>query len=184
MVGFCRKINDCDKEEKKSFDGVEAEIGDVKIVVTKYFMAKVTGIPMVREIWFKKRGIEGDEWRIFLKKIGMDTSVFKKGIPSIALKRKWRNLLLVIEKLITCEGIFDSMIFYHICSMMHFLEGNEINLPYLLLNILKKMINNTQRKIHCIENTMYRHGLIKMLIEATLKNIGDDWEIFLVRNHL
>lgn len=45
------------------------------------------------------------------------------------------------------------------------------------------MTGNTQRKIQSIENTMYHHGLIKLLIEAHLKNTGDDWESFLVRNH-
>lgn len=67
--------------------------------------------------------------------------------------------------------------------MMHFLEANEINFPYFLLNSLNKMIGNTQRKIKSIENTMYHDDLIKMLIEAHLKSIGDDWEVFLVRNH-
>lgn len=113
----------------------------------------------------------------------MDTSVFKKGIPSTTLKSKWRNLLLAIQKFITCEGIFSGTFFYHICLMMHFLEGNEINLPYLLLNSLKKMTGNTQRKIQSIENTMCHHGLIKMLIESHLKSIGDDWESFIITNH-
>ena len=30
---------------------------------------------------------------------------------------------------------------------------------------------------------MYHHGLIKILVEFHLKNVGDNWEIFLVRNH-
>lgn len=41
----------------------------------------------------------------------MDTLVFKKGIPSTTLQRKWRNLLLVTKKCITCEGRFESMFF-------------------------------------------------------------------------
>lgn len=113
----------------------------------------------------------------------MDTSVFRKGIPSTTLKKKWRNFLLVFKKFITCEGIFGSMFFYHMQLMMHFLEGNEINFPYFLLNSLKKMTGNNQRKIQSIENTMYQHDLIKILIEAHFKNIGDDWESFLVINH-
>ena len=30
---------------------------------------------------------------------------------------------------------------------------------------------------------MYHHCLIKILVEFHLKNLGDNWEIFLVRNH-
>lgn len=58
--------------------------------------------------------------------------------------------------------------------MMHVLEGNEINLPYFLLNSLKKMTDNTKRKIQSIEITMYSHSLIKILIKDHLKSVGDD----------
>lgn len=30
---------------------------------------------------------------------------------------------------------------------------------------------------------MYRHGIVKILVEFHLQNIGDNWEGFLVRNH-
>ena len=42
------------------FDGTKVEIGDIIIVVTKFFIVDVTGIPRVGEKWFKNRGIEGD----------------------------------------------------------------------------------------------------------------------------
>ena len=80
----------------------------------------------------------------------MDASIFKKGIPSTTLKRKWRNLLLIIKTFITCEGRIGCMFFYHIRLMMQFLEGNEINLPYFLLKSLKKMTGNTQNKIQLL----------------------------------
>jgi len=146
-------------------------------------MDEVTGLPRVGERWFKYWGIEGKEWKEFLKNPGMDTTIFKNGIPSTILKSKWRNLLLVIQKFITCEDRFGSMFFYHVYLMMHFLEGNEINLPYFLLNSLRKMSSNTQRKIQFIENIMYHHGLVKMLIEAHLEKLEDNWESFIIRNN-
>lgn len=115
MVGICRKFIGYDKEVTNSFaqafDGVEAEIGDVKIVVTESFMAKLIGLLGVGERWFKNKGIEGNGWRTFLKNPGMETSMFKKGIQSTALKIKWRNLLLIIPKFITCEGVFSNIFF-------------------------------------------------------------------------
>ena len=60
---------------------------------------------------------------------------------------------------------------------MNFIEDNEINLPYFLLNSLRNTSGNVQRKIQFIENTMYHHGLIKILVEYQLKNVGDNWEI-------
>ena len=98
----------------------------------------------------------------------MDTMVYKKGIPNTALKNKWRNLLLVLQNFITCEGRFGQMYVYHVRMMMHFLEGHQKNLSYFLLNSLNKMSTNVQQKIQCIENTMYHHGLVKILVEFHL----------------
>lgn len=64
----------------------------------------------------------------FLKNLVMDIYEFKKGIPVTNLKNKWRNMLLIIQKFITCEGIFGNMFFYHARLLMNFLDGNEINL--------------------------------------------------------
>ena len=87
------------------------------------------GLPRNGESWFKNRKIKEKYPVHFLKKIGMDLSIFKKGIPFTALNGKWRNMLLVIQKFITCEGRFGTMFFYHVRLMMHFFDGNGINLP-------------------------------------------------------
>lgn len=97
------------------------------------------GLPRNRESWFKNRKIKENDWFHFLKELGMDFSIFKKGIPITTLKGKWRNILLVIKKFVTCEGRFGTMFFYHSMLMMHFVDGNEINFPYFLLQSLKEM---------------------------------------------
>ena len=109
---------------------MEVKIGDIKFAITDSFIAKATGLPRIGEIWFKNKRIEGEGWKIFLKNPGMDTSTFKKGIPSTTLKGKWRNLLSIIQKFITYEGRFGCMFFYHARLLMNFLEDSEINLPY------------------------------------------------------
>lgn len=112
----------------------------------------------------------------------MDIIIFKKGIPSTTLKGKWRNLLLVVHKFVTCEGRFGCMFFYQIHLIMHFLKEIEINLHYFLLNSLRKTYGNVHKRIQFIENTMYHHALIKILIEFHLdKRLLDN---FLVRNHV
>lgn len=70
------------------------------------------------------------------------------------------------------------MYVYHICLLMNFLESGEINLPFFLLNNLRRMASNVQKKIEFIDTTMYQHGLVKILVEFHLKRIGDTWEIF------
>lgn len=113
----------------------------------------------------------------------MDITIFMKGIPCRTLKGKCRDLLLVIQKFIIYEGRFGFMFFYHIRLMMHFLEENEINLPFFFINSLRKMSGNVQKRIQLIENTMYHHNLIKKLIEFHLERLGDNWDSFLVKNH-
>jgi len=66
---------------------------------------------------------------------------------------------------------------------MNFLDGNEINLPYFLLQSLRKMAKRIQRKIKSIDSALYHHGLVKIWIEAYLRNTRDNWEDFIVRNH-
>ena len=112
----------------------------------------------------------------------MDVSVFKKGIPSTALKRKWRNILLLLQKFVTCEGRYGTFYVYHIRLMMHFL-GEDLDLPYFLLQSLKKMASCVQRRVQFLETTLYHHGLVKILIEHHLAKTNDTWDDFLIRNH-
>lgn len=146
-------------------------------------MIEATGMLQIGEKWLKNRGIEREGWKVFLKKQRMDTTIFNKGIPSMTLKSKWMNFLLIIQKFVSCEGTFGCMYFYHIRLLMNFMEENEINLPYFLLNSLRNMSRNVQSRIQFIDNSMYHHGLVKICIEFHLQNIGDNWESFLVRNY-
>lgn len=103
----------------------------------------------------------------------MDTSVFRKGIPISALKGKWSSMLLILQKFITCEGRFGFMYVYHIRLLMNFLEDGTLNLPFFLLNSLRRMATNVQKKIEAIETILYHHGLVKNLVEHHLKSVGD-----------
>jgi len=95
----------------------------------------------------------------------MDITIFKCGIHVYALEEKWASLLLIIHKFITCEGRFGSMYMYHTRLLMNFLENQTLNLPYFLLNILKKMSTTVQKNLEDIEPHLYHHGLVKILTE-------------------
>lgn len=92
-------------------------------------------------------------------------------------------MLLILQKFITCEGRFRCIYVYHIRLLMKFLENGNINLPFFLLNSLRRMASNVQKKIESVETTMYHHELVKILVEYRLKRIRDTWENFLIRNH-
>ena len=145
-------------------------------------MAKRTKLPIIGERYFKNKEMHSEGWKFFLKNLGMDTSIYKKGIPSSTLKNKWTNMLLILQNFITCEGIFGCMFVYHARLLMKFLEDGEVNLPYFLLNSLNRMSTNFQKRFQFIDNTMHHHGLIKIILEFHLKSVGDSSEIFLIRN--
>ena len=56
------------KSFARAFDGVEVEIRYIKFSIIESFISEATRLPKTREIWFKNRGIEGEGWKIFLKK--------------------------------------------------------------------------------------------------------------------
>jgi len=178
--GFHEEIT---KYFARSFDGTEVEIGDVKFAVTESYIIEATKLPRHGEIWLKNKEFHSESWKVILRNPDMDVSVFIKGILISALKSKWRNMLLILQKFIPYEGRFRCMYVYHIHLLMNFLENGEINLPFLLLNSLRRMASNVQKKIEFIDTTMYHHGLVKILVEYNLKRIGDTWENFLIRNY-
>jgi len=183
---FLEKFNGCHKEVTKtfarSFQGTEVEIGDVKFTVNEVFIAEATGLYRAGERWFKNREFHNNSWKQILKSPNMDVSVFKKGIPSTALKSKWRNILLLLQKFVTCEGRYGTFYVYHMRLMLHFL-GEDLNLPYFLYQSLKKMASCVQRRVQFLETTVYHHGLVKILIEHHLSKSNDTWDDFLIRNH-
>jgi len=149
------------------------EIGDIKFSVMESFIVEAKELPKQGERWFKNKEFHGESWKVILRNPDMDFIVFRKEIPISTLKNKWGNILLILQKLITCEGRFGFMYVCHIHLLMNFLENGTINLPFFLLNSLRNMATNFQKKIESIETTMYHHGLVKILVEFHLKSKGD-----------
>jgi len=184
---FIQKFKGYHKEVTKafarSFNGNKVEIGDLQFTVTESSLAQAAAFPRTGERWFKNRSVEDQEWKKILKNLGMDTTIFTKGIPVSVIKEEWTALLLLVQKFFTCEGRFGIMYVYHEKIMMHFMGEHDINLPYFLLSSLRKMSTTVQRNMGNIEPHLYHHGLIKILIEEQLKTKKDTWEKFLIRNH-
>ena len=184
---FIQKFNGYNKEVTKafarSFDGKTVEVGDLQFTITESTLATATNLPKKRERWFKNKTVEDQEWRNMLKNLGMDTSIFTKGIPVRIIKEEWTSLPLLVQKFLTYEGRFGVMYVYHARIMMHFMDDHAINLPCFLLASLKKMCATVQKHVGNIEPHLYNHGLIKILIEEQLKTKNDTWDKFLVRNH-
>lgn len=84
-INFIEKFNGYHKEITKyfarSFDGIEVEIGDIKFAVTKFYIAKATELPRLGEGWFKSKEFHSESWKVILRNLGMDVTMFRKGIP-------------------------------------------------------------------------------------------------------
>ena len=71
---------------------------------------------------------------------------------------------------------------YHTRLLMNFIDNQTLNMPYFLLNSLRKMSVTVQKNLGDVEPHLYHHGLVKILIEKQLKEKKDAWEQFLIRN--
>ena len=67
-------------------------------------MTEATKLLRHGERWFKNKEFHNESWKVILKNPCMDVYVFRKGIPISALKSKWRNMLLVLQKLSLVRG--------------------------------------------------------------------------------
>ena len=87
----------------ESFDGVHAHVGDVDIRLSEKFISQSICLPQTGEKWYKGKHIKNDQWKGFLTPAHRQTK-FKSGFPSRLLMKKWRALLELIIRYVTCEG--------------------------------------------------------------------------------
>ena len=89
------------------------------------------------------------------------------------MQDEWRNVLYVLQKYFACEERYAITLNYHICLLVHFEAKLEINFPYFLYKTLAKMSRRVQKNSINPYNSIYHHGLVKILIEDEL-HLGKD----------
>ena len=92
---------------------------------------------MVGERWYKGKHVKNDDWKEFLTPSNWKMK-YKYGFPSQILKKKWRSLLELIIRYVTCEGRISQTQFYHLRILMVF-KGRPVHMVYYFLNSLHKM---------------------------------------------
>ena len=87
----------------KTFDGNQAQIGDLTLLVFDQSISKATGLPMEGEKWFKKGKLTRAQINRLLKP---EFHIVKprKGFPKYYLHEEWQHVLFVLQKIITGEG--------------------------------------------------------------------------------
>ena len=55
-------------------------------------------------------------------------------------------------------------------------------MPFFFLNSLHKMVTTYQSNVGNKNQSLFHHGLIKILVSSRLEELGQTWDSFLVRN--
>jgi hypothetical protein len=102
----------------------------------------------------------------------------EKGYSKEWIKEELINPLIVITKLITCEGRYSTFKACHFILLAHFQFNKPLNFPFYFLKILEKISSQVRKNVTNPHNNLFHHGLIKLLVLAKLEQ-GKTWDAFI-----
>jgi hypothetical protein len=160
-----------------TFDGCRAKVRDIQLEIDEQFISSAMGLPTSGQRWFKNCKVKEVSWTLLfqLRKV---TSC-DRGMPITMLKQRWHDLLMIIKQFVTCEGRYGFVFLYHLRLLMIFI-GYPLNMPFYFHRSLYKMSKKYKR--HKADNSLFHHGLIKLIIVYHLSFLGDSWKAFIARN--
>jgi hypothetical protein len=100
------------------------------------FLSSATVLLAKGQRWFKNSKVDEVLWPLLFtsrKIVSCD-----RGMPVIALKSRWHDLLAIVKKFVTCEGHYGLVFLYHLRLLMNFIDF-PLNMPHYLLRSLYKM---------------------------------------------
>jgi hypothetical protein len=159
----------------KSFDGFKVQLGPILMQIDEASISTTTEIPGEGEKWFNTTSIKEIDFRSFLKKEHQNMN-WQKEIPRSYLEEKWKILLKIIQVYITCEGRYGRTMLYHFILLLHFTGKKPLNMPYYLLKSLTKMASKVQAKPQKASNSLFHHGLIKLIVLEELSRRNKTWD--------
>ena len=111
------------------FDGHIAKVGSLEFSVTEESISLATGLPRTGDRWFKNFRLPRKDYDYVFKP---EFLVVKgeKGFSKLWVRDEFHNSLLIITKLITCEGIFSTYKACHFRLLAHFEFGKLLNFPF------------------------------------------------------
>jgi hypothetical protein len=160
-----------------SFDGCRAKIGDLQLEVTEHSLSPATGLPVKGEKWSKSFKVNDVPWTLLFHSRTVRSC--NRGLPASMLKPRWHNLLMILKQFVTCEGRYGFVFLFHLRLLMVFM-GFELILPHYLHRSLFKMAKKYKKSQ--ADASLFRVGLIKILVVYELGLRRDSWPNFLNRN--
>lgn len=107
---------------------------------------------------------------------------WSKGILQMFLWSKYQDLLYFLQKYITCEDCFGPAFLFHVRILAHFYD-QPLNLPYYLQISLIKMSATVKDRATTLEENLYHHVLVNIIMTKVLKGKGRTWIEFLIENY-
>lgn len=84
----------------KTFDGNQARIGDLTLLVSDQSISKATGLPMEGKKWIKKGRLTRAQINHLLKP-EFHTVKLGKGFPRYYLHEEWKHVLFILQQFMT-----------------------------------------------------------------------------------
>ena len=106
--------------------------------VNEKTMSNATGLPIEGERRFNNKLWNHNDYIHFLKYRNVEVD-WEKGVLHSHIVEKWKNILMLLENYLTCEGKYAMNFQYHILLLLHFESGNLLNIPHCLCHNLRKM---------------------------------------------
>jgi hypothetical protein len=160
-----------------TFDGCRAKVGNIQLELSEQFISSTTGLAATSQRWFKNSKVEEVPWTLLF--ISRKVTSYDRGMPISMLKPRWHDLLMVVKQFVTCEGRYGLVFLYHLRLLMNFM-GYPLNMPFYFQRSLYKMAKRFKREK--ANNSLFHHGLIKLIVVHHLNLHGDSWQAFISRN--
>jgi hypothetical protein len=160
------------------FDGRMARVGSLAFLVSEESISSATKLPRVGDRWFKHHQLPRPSYNRVFKPEFQNVSG-AKGYSKEWIKDELINPLIVITRIITCEGRYSVFKAFHFRLLAHFQFNKPLNFPFYFLKSLEKMSSQVRKNVANPHNSLFHHGLIKLLVIAELEKQGKTWDEFI-----
>ena len=144
--------------------------------LTVDLVAEATGIRNEGEMWFKKLPFTFNAQRYLIPGITPDWS---KGILIQNFRNEWVEPVRVLQSYITCEERYAYVFKYYFRFLQHLVGESKMSLPFFLFRILQKMSSRVKGHQDHTTQSIFHHGLIKLIISIDLQKEGKTWDYFI-----
>jgi hypothetical protein len=160
------------------FDGETAKVGELEFGVTEEFIAEAIQLPATGQRWTKGPLVDKELYAQLLKPQYRNTK-WSEGTSRTWLEPQWAQVLIILQRYLTCEGRYTIIFPCHARLLLHF-TSTPLNIPFFLLKSLKRMAEQVQR-VSEFRGSLFHFGLVKILITSALSKKQETWDLFTVK---